>query len=98
RRLPPLVVRLLIAVDLFLGLLPPWTWFLLCRWKGRLVGPREFFHFVTSGPRFAWQHIRHTSQGTGAFNVGWRSAPVRSAQARERDDHAPRGSCGTCKN
>ncbi|MBI3725504.1 hypothetical protein HY251_16360 [bacterium] len=99
RRLPPLWVRLLMALDFFLCVfVPPWTYFWFCRWTGKLLSPREFSKLLGTGIRFAWAHVKHTGEGTGALNVDWSSPPVRSCQTKERSEHFPRGSCGTCKN
>jgi hypothetical protein len=100
RRLPPLWVRYLILLDLFLAfVMPLWAWFALSRWRGRIVGPRETFRFYVQAVRFAWVHLRHASEGsgTGAFNIDWRSGPIRSSVGKERADWGQRGTCGTCQ-
>ena len=80
-------------------LVPPfWTYFWFCRWSGKVLSAREFWFFLRHGLPFAIEHLRHRGGGTGALSVDWSSPPVRSCQGRERVDHFPRGSCGTCKN
>lgn len=98
RRLPPLAVRLLLAVDFALCILPPWAWFLMSRYEGRLVGLREFVGLYWRAVKFVKAHAGHTGQGTGALNVDWTSDPIRSCKRPENPGYEPQGSCGTCQN
>jgi hypothetical protein len=99
RRLPPRTARVLIMLDLILaGLVPPWTYFFFSRWKGRVLGPREFFSLYARGFRFAWEHLVHMLRGaeTGALFVDWSAPPARRTLGVERPDWPTKGTCGTC--
>lgn len=99
RRLPPLWVRALVMSDLVLAcVLPPWAWFTMSRWLGRLLGPIEFARLYGRSVGFVWQHLVHTGEGTGALNVDWHAPAVRGCPREENAAYEPKGSCGSCKN
>ena len=99
RRLPPLVVRLMVLADLGLGLFPPYAWWLLRRWTGRTFTLGELLVAWPKGVVFCVQHMIHALRGeSGLGVVRWNQRPVRQAPMSEREDHLPAGSCGSCYN
>lgn len=97
RRLPAIVVRALVALDLILCLHPAWAWFLMWRWTGRAVGPVEGAKLYWRAIKFVVRHLQNAGAGTGAWTVDWLSPPVRRASWPEQPSWATPGSCGTCR-
>jgi hypothetical protein len=99
RRLPPVVVRVLCIIDIFCGVVPFWAYFLYRRWTGIRLSISEFAPIYARGCRFVARHLFNTGEGTGPFTLDWiREPPVRRSPLTERPGHAPKGSCGTCRN
>jgi len=98
RSLPPRLVRIILMLDIAFCVMPFWAWFAYRRWTGRWPDASEMRKLQLEGLRFTVAHMRHHSEGTGAFHVGWGSAPVRNARATERPDYPSKGSCMSCRN
>ena len=98
RRLPHRLVRIVLLFDLAFCVIPFWAWFVYRRWTGRWPDASEMRKLQLRGFRFGLAHIRHHSEGTGAFQIDWGSAPIRNAKATERQDYEHRGSCMSCRN
>lgn len=99
RRLPLPVIRVLLLTEVFLSATNPfWAFFAYRRWTGLRVSPREFVGIWLQGFRFTRQHIRHTGEGSGPFEVGFFDPPVRSSGMAERADWGTTGGCGSCRN
>lgn len=98
RKLPVVLVRVLLMLDLALFFIPFWGWFAYRRWSGRNLTAAQFRPIYTKGCRFAVKHIMHTGGGTGPLSMSWTTPTVRKAPLPERLDFPTPGSCGTCKN
>ncbi len=98
RRLPNVVVRVLILLDIALVPFPLWGWFWMSRWTGRLIGPREFVKKYFQALHYAFTHALHFHAGTGPLFIEWMSGPVRKSPGVERPDWLTKGSCGSCRN
>lgn len=97
RRLPPLLVRVIVVIDLLLCVNPTWAWFLVWRWTGRLLMPHEALKLYLRAALFVLRHVQNVGHGIGAWTVGWFSPPVRRASWPDRPGWTPAGACGTCR-
>src|SRR5688500_9711616 len=98
RRLPVLVTRILLLIDVTLSIVPFWGFFAYRRCTGRRVSITEFRPISARGIRFVAAHAGHSGQGTGPLSMSWFAPPVRRAPLAEVRDHSTPGSCGSCTN
>jgi hypothetical protein len=99
RLLSPFWLRLLLLFDLFLGVFPPWAWFLYWRWTGKRLGPQEAWRRYLQALRFGESHLQHARHfATGVSALSWNAPARRHTEASERQDYGSPGSCGSCQN
>ena len=100
RKMPPVVVRIMIAFDLFMILNPVWFWWFLYRQKGEIYSVRRLISEYINSMRYTVEYflISRKHKTTGALNIDLfnppRSEPVLSGGINLSADKP----CGTCQS
>jgi len=99
RKLPPVVVRILLGVDIAMFVNPLWAWWLLYRHKGKAYPVREFVFIYVRSMHFCWEHMLMSfkNKTTGYWRVDWFSPPQSETVMTGEIQLSPERACGTCK-
>lgn len=98
RKLPPFVVRALLAVDILMGINPLWAWWLLYRYTGKPYTCKQMIVAYIQSVRFCLYHIFHRNPATGFLKSDWFSPPQRQTTYQGDRHLHPANPCGTCNN
>jgi hypothetical protein len=102
RKMPPVVVRILIAFDIGMAINPLWAWWLLYRYRGEAYTIRKLMVAYIQSVRFCLEYIMlsfdYKQKSAGFLRVDLfsppLSEPILGGGIRLSSDKA----CGTCHN
>lgn len=99
RKLPPWIIRSMLAFDLAMGCLnPAWGWWVLYRCTGEPFALSKYIPIYIDYVRFCGHHLTHHGGHTGFFNADWFAAPRSESFLTETKSLSKTNPCGTCIN
>ncbi len=100
RKMPPVIVRIMIVFDLVMMVNPVWFWWFLYRHKGETYTVRKLILVYIKTMRFTLEHflMAHKHKTVGTLNIDLFNPPRSESILRGGIYLSPDQPCGTCKN